>query len=342
MTRYSLVLLLCLASLFNASSSASNAESELTPVEIINGQAVIYLDTEMQQKSGLKTQQFQTTQLLAEKAVYGKAISTRPLLSIQSQYQSLLAKKMGAKARLSKSSLAVIRLRRLQKNEAVSIRKLQIQESQWQIDKALFEQLVYESDLIISNSQLKWGVLITQWITQNNSAQFKNLISGKSTLLIITVPAGSTKLDHFKSIFISPTGNRKTAFKASFISLLPSTDNFSQGLQYSFLTDNRTIKPGMNFTAWVPQQKDSLIGITIPETAVAWHLGQAFVFIKTSDEQFIHHNISPLIKVPNGYFISAELNDNEEIVVKGTQMLLSYEFRSQIPSEENDDEEDND
>ncbi len=340
MTRYPLVLLLCLASLFNTSSSASDAENELTPVKIINGQAVIYLDTEMQQKSGVKSQQFKTTQLLTERAVYGKAVNISPLLSIQSQYQSLLAKKAGAKARLLKSKSAVVRLRRLQKNEAVSIRKLQTQESQWQVDKALFDQLAYESGLIISNSRLKWGGLITQWVIQNNSTQFKNLISGKSTLLIITVPAGSTKLDHFKSIFISPTGNRKMAFKASFISLLPSTDNFSQGLQYSFLTDSLTIKPGMNFTAWIPQLKESLIGITIPETAVAWHLGQPFVFIKTDDEQFIHQNISQLIKVPNGYFISAELNDNKEIVVKGTQMLLSYEFRSQIPTEDRGDEED--
>jgi hypothetical protein len=92
----------------------------------------------------------------------------------------------------------------------------------------------------------------------------------------------------------------------------------------------------MNFTAWIPQQGNALTGIIIPESAIAWHLGQSFVFIKMGEEQFVHKNINTLIKVPNGYFISETIGDNDEVVVKGTQMLLSHEFRSQIPDEDDD------
>ncbi len=336
MNRYPLVLLFCFFSL-SAVASDDDEENELKPTQIINGQVVIHLDEESQEASGLETQQFKTIEFQKEITAYGKAVNVSPLLSIISQYQSAAAKKAGAKARLAKAESTIARLRNLHKNEAVSTRKLQDQQSQWQSDKAIYDEMVYKSKLIINQSQLLWGEHITHWVTGQKPAQFDHLISGKSTLLTVTLAAGNTLLDNVETILISPTGEREGAFKASFISRLPSIDQFSQGLQYSFLSDNPNIKPGMNFTAWIPQFKNKLVGIIIPESAIAWHLGQSFVFIKIDEEQFIHQNIINPIKVPKGYFITEQLTDNQEIVVTGTQMLLSHEFRSQIPDEDDDD-----
>jgi len=340
MKRYPLVLLFCFLSFFSLSTIASeddDDENEQSPTQIINGQVVIHLDEESQETSGLETQQFKTVEFQKEVIAYGKAISVSPLLSIRHQYQSATAKKAGTKARLAKAESTIARLRNLHQNEAVSTRKLQNQQSQWQSDKAIYDEMTYKSSLIINQSLLRWGEHITQWAKGQNSAQFDSLISGKSTLLTVTLSARNAQLDNVKTILINPTGERKGAFKASFISQLPSTDQFSHGLQYSFLSDNKNIKPGMNFTAWIPQYKNKQLGIIIPESALAWHLGQSFVFIKIGDEQFIHQNIINPIKVPKGYFITEQLDDNKEIVVTGTQMLLSHEFRSQIPDEDDDD-----
>lgn len=92
----------------------------------------------------------------------------------------------------------------------------------------------------------------------------------------------------------------------------------------------------MNITAWIPQQKQSQLGVIIPQSSLAWHLGQAFVFIKIDEEHFSHRTIHNPVKVSKGYFIMNDIKDGEEIVVMGTQMLLSHELRFQIPDEDDD------
>jgi len=338
MNRYLVILLLCFLSFFSLGISADDDDDgdASETVQIIDGQVVIQLEEEIQQLSGLETQAFKSTELQTEFIAYGSAVSLDPLISILNQYLSLSAKQAAAKARLALTEKGMTRLRNLHKNAVVSIQKLQRQQSKWQSDKALYDEMVYKSKLIVNSSQLQWGEKITQWATGRHSEEFEKLLSGKSTLLTITTPAASPRLQNIESIYISPTGNREKAFKASFVSVLPSIDTFSQGLQYSFFSDNPKIKPGMNVTAWIPEQENTIKGLIIPKSALTWHLGQSFVFIKIDDEHFVHRTIENPISVPNGYFISEQLADGEEIVVKGTQMLLSHEFRSQIPDEDDD------
>ncbi len=323
-------------SLSNVSFTAL-ADDELEPApQIIDGQIAIHLDEQTQKISGLETQRFKPFEFQPEYIAYGKAISIAPLLSTLNQYLTTSAKQASAKARLASAEKTMARLRRLHKNKIVSSQKLQQIQSQWQSDNAIYNEMVNQSKLIINNSHLQWGAKITQWSTGRDSAEFDSLRSGKSTLLTINLAAAAPLLQNIETIFISPKGQRKNAFKASFISILPTVDKFSQGLQYSFITESPAIKPGANFMAWIPLQGKALTGIIIPESAVAWHLGQSFVFIKINNEQFVHKNISPPIKVANGYFITEPIDADDEIVIKGTQMLLSHEFRSQIPDEDDD------
>ncbi len=305
-------------------------------MQIIDGQVVIKLEEELQQISGLETQHFRQTVFQAEFIAYGKAISASPLASILNQYLSASAKQAGAKARLSQTEKAIARLRNLHRDEIISTRKLQAKQSKYQTDKAIYEEMQLKTKFIANNSKLQWGELLTHWATGRHSPQFEKLLEGSATLLVITLPAGNKPLSQFNGIFISPTGSREEAVNASFVSVLPTVDKFSQGQQYIFITDSPKIKTGMNFTAWVPQKNSHLTGIIIPETSLIWHLGQSFIFIQIDDEHFVRRSIVNPVKVPNGYFIAEQLNENEQVVITGTQMLLSHEFRSQIPDEDDD------
>jgi len=320
-----------------ASDTEHNKDDKPEPVQTINGQAVVFLNDDTQETSGLKILKLKQIEYQAESIAYGKAIKLSPLLTIRNQYLIASAQQSAAKARLTQAEKNISRLRNLHKNEAVSTRKLQIQQSQWQSDKAIYDSNDYQSQIITNNCQLHWGQTLTQWITDIHSEQFNKLINGEIILLQITLPANSSLPPLSKTIYISPAGDRSLAVTAYFISSLPQVDTVSQGLQFIFQTDNSAIKPGMNFTAWIPQKKHTQTGVIIPESAIAWHLGLAFVFIKIDEEQFVHQNINDPIKVPNGYFIANQIADGEEIVVTGTQMLLSHEFRSQIPDEDDDD-----
>lgn len=305
-------------------------------MQTLNGQTIIFLEEEVQEASGIKTIKLQKVEFQPEFISYGKAINISPLLQIQNQYFSASTKQVGAKARFNQSAKDIIRLRDLHQSEAISTRKLQSQQSKWQSNKAIYNEMNHLNKLIIIKSNLKWGEKLTQWATGKHSPQFDSLIRGESTLLQIILPLGHSIPTQTKTIYISPLGDRDKAFKASYISQLPQVDSVSQGFQYIFITNSNKIKPGMNFSAWSPLNNKSQQGILIPKNSLGWHLGQAFVFIKISDEQFIHRTISNPLNVANGYFITEDIEDNEELVVTGSQMLLSHEFRSQIPDEDDD------
>ncbi len=323
----------------NINSNAYQVDDDNTETtQVIHGHSMVFLNADAQKISGLKTLKLKKVELQAESIRYGLAISIQPLLTMHQRYLSAKAKQTGAKARLTQAEKSILRLRTLHKNQAISTRKLQYQQSQWQSEQAIYHEMRYQRQLIIDVSKLQWGETLTHWATARDSAQFDALINGQSTLLKVTLAAGNSLPSQINHIAISPTGDRNSASSASFVSILPQVDAFSQGLQYLFITDSTKIKAGMSFTAWIPQQQQTQTGIIIPESSLVWHLGEAFVFIKTDEEHFTHRNITQAIKVAQGYFITEQLADGEQIVITGTQMLLSHEFRLQIPAEDDDDD----
>lgn len=337
MTRFSVIFLLFLLPFaLNVTASETSEDDNHESIQTINGQTIIFLDEETQEASGIKTTQLQKAKFQPELITYGKALSIAPLLSIKNQFFSTSAKQIGAKARFNQSAKDISRLRDLHKEKVISTRKLQSQQSQWQSNKAIYNEMDNQSKMIIINSKLHWGEKLTQWVIEKHSPQFDKLINGESVLLQITLPIGNSIPSNIETVWISPTGMRDKAFKASFIGQLPQVNKVSQGLQYIFQADGNKIKPGMNFSTWIPQQAHNQQGVIIPKTSLGWHLGQAFVFIKIDEDQFIHRNIVDPIITANGYFITNDIKDGEEIVVTGSQMLLSHEFRSQIPDEDDD------
>ncbi len=313
-----------------------NQDEGIKAIQIINGLSVIFLDTELQKNAGLETKTLKKINFKPEWVAYGKAISPMPLLTIRNQYLTAVAQQTVDHARYSEAEKNIIRLRNLHNNEVISTRKLQKHQTQWQADKAIYNASTYQRQIVINNSLIKWGNTVTQWITQPQSDQLKKLINADSTLIKITLPVDRPLLSTMSRVFIDPMGDRVTAKEASFLTLLPQVDNFSQALQYLFLTESASIKAGMNVTVWIPQSHAIQTGVIIPESSLAWHHGQAFVFIKQDEEHFIHRNIKDPLKVAKGYFVAEQLVEGEDIVVIGTQMLLSHEFRSQIPDEDDD------
>lgn len=324
--------------IINASESDDTIDIKESS-QLFNGQPIIFMDEEMQENSGLKILKTKTTLFNPEVIAYGKAISINPLLTIRSHYLSTIAQQNGFKARLTQAENNISRLRNLHKNEVVSTKKLQKQLSHWHSEKAVYDKNIYQSQSILNNSNLHWGNLLTRWITTKSSPQFEKLMRGESTLLKITAPASQALPTDINTIFISPTGTRNTALDASFVCILPLVDDFSQGVQYIFLSNTKKIKAGMNFTAWIPRQKQTQRGVVIPESSLAWHLGQSFVFIQIDKEHFVHRHISHPIKTTDGYYIGEQIAKGEDLVITGASMLLSHEFRSQIPGEDDDDDD---
>jgi len=131
-----------------------NKDGESEFVQIINGQPVFFLDNDAQEFSGLETLKLKQIKYQAESIAYGKAIKLSPLLSIRNQYLIASAQQSGAKARLTQAEKNIARSQNLHKNEVISTRKLQKQQTQWQSDKALYNSSHYQSQIIINKTFL--------------------------------------------------------------------------------------------------------------------------------------------------------------------------------------------
>lgn len=299
-------------------------------------QGVIILDKTSQANSGLKTLKLKPATYRVEKLSYGMAISIEPLLTLQNQYLNALAQQSGVKAKMVFNQNNVNRLTYLHKEGIASSRALQDQQTTLQVEKAALDGSHYLIQQIINNTQLLWGTTLTDWMIKSASA-FNDLMQQRTTLLKITFPPDVGMNNALKTIFVAPANQREQAIAAQLISAAPQADNFSQRQQYFYQVPARLqIKAGMRISAWIPTQQHMQTGVIIPESALCWHLGQALVFIKVAQQQFSRRSIPAYHKIAGGYFVSSAIKAGEEIVSTGAQMLLSQEFKGQIPSEDND------
>jgi len=222
----------------------------------------------------------------------------------------------------------------LYRDGATSKRNLQVQQAQWQTDKAQVDASGVQGKAIMDEARINWGKKLTEWALSTEAEPLNGFLSGQKTLLQITLPVNKQLANEIQTIYVEASGNRSAATKAELISAAPQTDTTAQGESYFFQTDGRRIRTGMRVAAWIPEQGENRSGVVIPKSALVWYMDQAFVYIKTAAEQFSRRTIDQYSATNGGYFVGSGISAGEQLVVTGGQMLLSEEFRGQIPDED--------
>jgi hypothetical protein len=69
---------------------------------------------------------------------------------------------------------------------------------------------------------------------------------------------------------------------------------------------------------------------------VIWYAGRQWVYIKVSDELFVRRALRTNHETARGWLTRDGFSAGELVVIAGGQMLLSEEFRWQIPEEDDD------
>lgn len=315
---------------------ADDDDDRTQPAQIMAGQPAVVLSDEAWNSSGLESMTLAASNYQPEFTAYGKAVAIQPLLALRSQYLVALAEHKSAAARFKLAEQGIKRQQDLYNNDIASKRSLQDQQSLWQTDKALLDASRYRTQAIYDEALVNWGKELADWILSPGSDRLAPFLSGRQILLLVTLPANSHLTDGVKEIHIEPSGIRGKASKATFISAAPQTDGAVQGESYFFRTDSGHIRPGMRVAAWIRQQEGGRTGVMIPESALIWHLDQAFVYIKAGKSRFSRRPVTHFSAAADGYFISDGIEPGEELVTKGAQMLLSEEMRGQIPGEDDD------
>jgi hypothetical protein len=297
-------------------------------------QTGIRLKPKTQQDSGIATLKLTPASHRAELTAFGKVLSIQPLLALRHRYLTTITEHSANQAQFKQATQSIARQQTLYREGITAKRDLEAHEAQWQIEQAQLKATQFQDQTIKQEALLNWGDTLSAWALSNDMTKLNSLLSGQTKLVQITLPSGQQLADNAKNIYIAATGQRDKAYLAEFISAAPQTDVSTQSSSYFFQTKAKNISVGMNVTAWLPEQQAETSGVMIPKSALLWSMDQAFVYVKTTDTEFTRRAIHHYTQTEHGYFVSEDLQPNEELVVTGGQMLLSEEMRGQIPDED--------
>jgi hypothetical protein len=74
----------------------------------------------------------------------------------------------------------------------------------------------------------------------------------------------------------------------------------------------------------------------IPESALIWHLGSAYAFVQTGDEQFSRRQLRDVQPAGKGFVSTADVAVRDKVVISGAQILLSQQLKKLSPNDDND------
>lgn len=325
-----------LINFFQIAGAGTDNQDNQASLEQSAANPPIHLDVNVQQLAGIETVTLGPAHFQTEFTAYGSALNSQPLASLHYRYQLAQHDSSSAKAKYQNSQQNINRLQELYRHGVASKRNLQSQQLQWQIDKSSAQTAQLQGQAIVDEALLMWGKELTESVLSGNSGSLADFLSGRQTLLKITLPVNKHLAKGIETIYVEPSGDRGKAAKATLIAAAPQVDNTIQGESYFFKTGGASIKPGMRVAAWIPELNKNQTGVIIPKSALIWHLDQSFVYIKTGLQTFIRRRIEQFTLASDGYFIGDELKPGEQLVTAGGQLLLSEEFRVQIPDEDKD------
>jgi len=298
---------------------------------------VLILELEQQRQSGLRTQRLQPMLLQPETQAYGRVLEIHSLLDLRARYRAALSELAITGAALRVAQKNHHRLARLHDESIIATRDLVQAESQLAADQVRQEAARHRVREIQEEAEQRWGGLLFRQAVENDSPLLEGLLSRKQALVLIALPVNHSLPDDVTSAKIAPTSDRQIAQGAQLVSPAPRTDDTTQGETWFFSTEIGRLRTGMRLDAWIPRSGAATSGVILPLSAVVWHDGKPWVYLRTGERSFSRRPVSEHRDYGDAWFTSEGFTSDEEIVVSGAQMLLSEEFRRQIPRGGEDD-----
>lgn len=324
---------------YEAYTSDQDEEIE-TPNRISSeqGATVVTLSPAIQAQSEIKTSQLASGKKQNILSAYGNVLSIDTLIDLRTRYLAAKAEANVVKASLNNSKLEYQRLSQLnQDNRNVSDRAVIAAEAQYKSDQAKLEAAETAARNLRDAIRQQWGEVLTVRATeQASSKSLEQLLNYREVLIQITLPFNTAEPKADSSIRVSPTGTQSKSVDAIFISASPRTDSTIQGKTYFYRAPSDNLRTGMRVSVQWQEPGRAADGVIVPNTAVIWYGGKAWVYKKEAEDKFKRLPISTEQETNGGWFNAGNLQAGEEVVTNGAQLLLSEEFKYQIKNENED------
>lgn len=298
-------------------------------VSIQDGERVITLDQAAQMKSGIAVSPVESIAHREEFRAYGTVLQSQDLIDVRNTAAAATARMEKAQAGLEMSRKASERLKVLREdNRNISDKALQAAEATRRSDEAEARAAEQAVLALESVARQRWGGVIARWLF-DASPEFDRLIQQQDVLIQVTLPSGAQIASAPKTARVQTPNGRIAAVQL--VAPSPHTDPRIQGMSFFYLAPAWTtgLLPGMNVVAYLPAGPKSA-GVIVPDAAVVWWQGRAWVYVQQEADRFVRHEIPSDRPVQNGWFVETELAAGDRLVTSGAQLLLSEELRAQI------------
>jgi hypothetical protein len=317
-----------------AASEAERERAVKVPLRVSSedGEPLITLDTETQQRSGIETAPLPSAPHQEQLRGYGMILDVARLTELSNNYANAKAQVQTAQAKLAMSKPAFERAQKLfSEHQVVSEAQLQAAVAAFGTDQASLAAAEAQVRTLTATAYQEWGSVLGKSLV-DGSPMITRLIERQDFLLQITMPPG-VFLPLPPATASIATGNAARA-AITFVSPATRIDPKIQGMSFFYTVPAESgVLPGMNVLAFLPSGK-SMDAATVPASAIVWSQGRAWVYRRKDRDRFIRVEVATDLPARGGGYIVKDLPKDAEIVMRGAQLLLSEEFRAQIQVED--------
>jgi hypothetical protein len=311
------------------------AKSALGPpsrVTVKDGVTVLTLSAADRQDSGIETARPSPSPAQEPVVGYGTVLDAAPLTELSNRYLEAESQVQTAGARLAVSRGAFERATLLYKDrQNISSAQLEGAQGSFEVDKAALEAARSRLTSVAASARQAWGSVLGAALI-DRAPLMTRLIERADYLVKVTLPPGAAVARPPETAIARLNG--ATQMQLTFVSPATTIDPRVQGISYLYrAAAEAALLPGLNLEVRLLTEAVER-GVVVPESAVVWLQGQAWIYLRTDPDTFVRREIALDRPGPDGGYIVTGLPADAEIAVRGAQMLLSEEFRAQVPIED--------
>ncbi|MDA8383373.1 MAG: hypothetical protein M0037_09990 [Betaproteobacteria bacterium] len=290
----------------------------------VHGLKVVVLDPAVQTQAGIRTRALAPTRYRRHIRAYGLVLDPRRLLVWRGRYAAALGRLGVAHAVATTSQREYERLRLLNRDDHnVSLKAVQAAQGTCESARARLAAARANVASLQQTAVAQWGPVLTRWALRQAAGPLTRLFNGQDALVLVTLPLGLA-VPSMPAVVRVNNGNGAGA-AATLISASPQSDPSIPGETYFYLMPARGVRLGMRVAVAVPLVGRTHRGVVLPNSAVLWYAGQAWVYRQTTTTHFVRHRVSTQVPMRGGWF-ETDLKPGQRVVTQGAQLLLSQEM----------------
>lgn len=269
------------------------------------------LDREMQEVLGLKTAGLAPMSLPPEAEVFGTVLSPAPLVDLFRQSES-------ARAAVDLSAGALARAEKLSADGGlVAAKEVHASRAQATLDAVALRGI---EDRI----GLEWGAPFAALAAGERTKWIETALAGKRAMVRLSLSQGEAKPVAARLHFAGRSGQ---SFRCTGITPAVTVDPLFQARTFLGIieTPDAPLPPGALLSGVMELEGKPLPGFLVATGSVVFHLGKAWVYRKTGEEDFERVEVPVTSPVEGGWFVAEGGIKPSDIVVAGAQPLLSQE-----------------